>query len=181
METAVFGGGCFWCTEAVFKMLRGVRVVKSGYTGGNTPDPTYAQVSTGTTGHVEVIHIEYDPRKITYEDLLAVFFGSHDPTEVNRQGHDVGTQYRSVIFYTTDMQKESAEHFIKELNASSHDGKPIATSVEPLGMFYESENYHHDYYENNKEALYCTLIINPKLEKVQQRFAALLKQNESEA
>lgn len=180
MEVAVFGGGCFWCTEAVFKKMRGVSRVAPGYAGGHTSNPTYAQVSEGTTGHAEVVRVEYDPAQVNYDDLLTIFFASHDPTEVNRQGNDVGTQYRTVIFYTTDTQKEAAERFIASLNASSADGKLIATTVEPLHDFYEAEDYHRDYYANNKSARYCQLVINPKLEKIQKQFAALLKDQDTQ-
>lgn len=174
-EIAVFGGGCFWCTEAVFTMLRGVTAVEPGYAGGTTPNPTYDEVSTGKTGHAEVIRIVYDPTQVAYRDLLTVFFGSHDPTTVNRQGADVGTQYRSVIFYTTEAQKEEAEKFIKELNDSSKEGASIVTDVEPLDVFHSAESYHKDYYARNNTASYCEIVINPKLEKVKERFAALLK------
>lgn len=170
IEKAVFGGGCFWCTEAVFKMLKGVKGVKPGYAGGSKADATYEKVSGGATGHVEVIYIEYDPEKIKYRDLLTVFFVSHDPTTINRQGNDVGSQYRSAIFSTTPEQEAEAGKFIKELGA--------VTELEPLTEFYEAENYHRDYYENNKSAPYCQIIINPKLEKVQKEFVKLLKQND---
>jgi len=175
-EIAVFGGGCFWCTEAVFKMLRGVSSVLPGYTGGDTPNPTYSEVSSGTTGHVEVVRIEYDPEQIAYTDLLTVFFASHDGSQVNRQGNDVGEQYRTVIFYTTDAQKEVAEQFIADLNASNDSGDPIVTTVEPLETFYEAEDYHQEYFKKNPDAAYCQLVINPKLEKVQEKFATLLKE-----
>jgi peptide-methionine (S)-S-oxide reductase len=174
-EIAVFGGGCFWCTEAVFKMLKGVSSVLPGYAGGTTKNPTYEEVSSGKSGHAECIQIEFNPAEIKYSDLLTVFFGSHDPTTVNRQGADVGTQYRSVIFYTTGEQKETAESFIKELNNSSAEGKPIVTEVTPLDVFYVAENYHKDYYERNKDAPYCEIVINPKLEKVVKNYAELLK------
>lgn len=174
-EIAVFGGGCFWCTEAVFKMLRGVVSVEPGYAGGTTENPTYYQVSNGDTGHAEVIHIEYDPSQIKYTDLLTVFFGSHDATQVNRQGNDVGTQYRSIVLYTTDGQKTDAENFIKDLNASATTGKPIATDVLPLTKFYPAEAEHLDYYARNKSQGYCQVIIEPKLQKVQEKFAELLK------
>ena len=174
-EIAVFGGGCFWCTEAVFKMLKGVSSVLPGYAGGTTKNPTYDEVSGGNTGHAECIQIEYDPKEVKYQDLLTVFLGSHDPTTLNRQGNDIGTQYRSVIFYTTPEQKESADSFIKDLNDSSKEGKPAITEVFPLDTFYVAENYHKDYYERNKDAGYCQLVINPKLEKVQHNFAQLLK------
>jgi peptide-methionine (S)-S-oxide reductase len=174
-EIAVFGGGCFWCTEAVFKMLKGVSSVLPGYSGGTVPNPTYEQVCSGSTGHAECTKVEYDPTQINYNYLLTVFFGSHDPTTLNRQGADVGTQYRSVIFYTTPEQKQIAENFIKEINNSSSEGKPVVTEVLPLDVFYEAENYHKDYYERNKNEAYCELVINPKLEKVVKNFGELLK------
>ena len=166
-EIAVFGGGCFWCTEAVFKMLRGVSVVLPGYSGGPTENPTYEQVIACNTGHAEVIYIEYDPSLVKYETLLAVFFGSHDPTTLNRQGNDVGTQYRSVVFYTTPEQKEIAEKTVKEIEGA-------VTEIVPFKKFYKAEDYHEDYYARNKDAPYCQVIINPKLEKVQRKFADLL-------
>lgn len=174
-EVAVFGGGCFWCTEAVFKMLKGVTSVASGYAGGTVPDPTYEQVCTGTTGHAEVIRIEYDPAQVSYRTLLTIFFASHDATQLNRQGNDVGTQYRSVIFTTTPGQKAAAEAFIAELEASANEGDPIVTAVEPLTAFYPAEDYHQDYYAQNKQQGYCQVIIAPKLQKVQQEYADLLK------
>jgi len=177
-EIAVLGGGCFWCTEAVFKMLRGIISVTPGYAGGAKVSPTYEQVSEGDTGHAEVIKIEFDPTQIYFRDLLTVFFGSHDPTTVNRQGNDVGTQYRSVIFYTSDVQKIEAKHFISELNDSDPNGKTIVTEIAPLDKFYDAENYHKDYYERNQDNPYCEVIINPKLQKVQEQFAQLLKRNE---
>ncbi len=171
---AYFGGGCFWCTEAVFKMLKGVTKVEPGYAGGTTENPTYEEVSGGRTGHAEVIHIEYDPSQVAYRDLMTVFFGSHDPTTINRQGADVGTQYRSIIITTSDEQNAEAEAFIKELNDSNANGAPIVTEVEPLTKFYSAENYHHDYYANNPNQGYCEIIINPKLEKVKAKFTELL-------
>lgn len=176
-QLAVFGGGCFWCTEAVFKMLKGVSSVLPGYAGGTTKNPTYEEVSNGKTGHAECTQIKFDPNEIKYRDLLTIFFASHDPTTVNRQGNDVGTQYRSVIFYTTPEQKEVALNFIKELNHSNKMGKLIVTEVIPLEAFYIAENYHKDYYDKNKDVGYCQLVINPKLEKVQKNFASLLKNN----
>ena len=176
METTVFGGGCFWCTEAVFKMLKGVTSVTPGYVGG-TGVPTYEAVSNGDTGHVEVVQVTYDPALVSFKILMTIFFASHDATQVNRQGNDVGTQYRSVIFYTSILQKTEAEKFIQELNGSAKDGDPIATTVEPLEKFYEAESYHLDYYNRNKEAGYCQVIIAPKLQKVQQKFAELLSES----
>ena len=174
-ETAIIGGGCFWCTEAVFKMLKGVHSVLPGYAGGETKNPTYMQICNGNTGHAEVIKIEYDPELVTFENLLTVFFASHDPSTVNRQGNDVGTQYRSIILFTTEDQKGRALKFISELNASSKEGKPIVTEVVPLDIFYPAENYHHDYYSRNADRPYCEVIINPKLQKVQEKFADLLQ------
>ncbi len=175
-QNAVFGGGCFWCTEAVFLSLKGVMSVTPGYAGGTTKDPTYEQVSSGTTGHAEVVRITFDPTQITFHDLLTVFFGTHDPTTPNRQGNDVGTQYRSVIFYTTDHQKEAAAQFINDINASSSAGVPIITEIKPLDTFYEAEEYHKNYFARNPGNPYCEIIINPKLEKVQHNFATLLKE-----
>ena len=174
-EIAVFGGGCFWCTEAIFKMLKGVKSITSGYGGGIEKNPTYEEVSSGETGHAEIIKIEYEPTLVSFKTLLTVFFGSHDPTTLNRQGADVGTQYRSVIFYSNESQKNEAEKFIKNINESNKEGKPIVTKVSPLTNFYPAENYHQDYYENNKNVSYCQVVINPKLEKVKKDFAQLLK------
>ena len=159
-------------------MIKGVIAVEPGYAGGTNPNPTYEQVSSGRSGHAEVIQIEYDSTQIKLSDLLTVFFATHDPTTLNRQGVDVGTQYRSVVFYTTDEQKMEVEKFIAELNASNEMGRPIVTEVAPLGMFYIAENYHQDYYARNKNSNpYCEIVINPKLEKVQEEFARLLKDN----
>ena len=179
IEIVVFGGGCFWCTEAVFKMLKGVMSVMSGYAGGDAPNPTYEQVCSGDTGHAEVIKIEFDPAEISFRDLLTVFFATHDPTTLNRQGSDVGTQYRSIIFYTSEAQKIEAENFVKEIDSSHSGGAPVVTEVKPLENFYEAEDYHRDYYAKNREKSYCQLVINPKLEKVQKEFAELLKSKRS--
>jgi len=181
MVTTVFGGGCFWCTEAIFQMLKGVSKVESGYAGGSTDSPqaapTYEQVSRGTTDHAEVIRVTYDPTVISYEDLLTVFFGSHDPTTPNRQGADVGEQYRSVIFYNNEKEKEAAEALIKEINESLKDGTHVVTQLIPAGEFYPAESHHQDYYNENKGAPYCELVIEPKIEKVRKRFARLVRQN----
>ncbi|MFZ1988576.1 MAG: peptide-methionine (S)-S-oxide reductase MsrA [Alphaproteobacteria bacterium] len=174
-KVAVFGGGCFWCTEAVFKLMKGVSSVAPGYAGGHVKSPTYRQVCTGTTGHAEVIRIEYDPTIVEYRDLLTVFFGSHDATQVDGQGADIGPQYRSIIFTIDDDQKREAEAYIKELNASTKDGDPIATTVEPLKEFYPAEDYHHDYFENNPMQGYCRAVVAPKVQKARKNFAALLK------
>jgi peptide-methionine (S)-S-oxide reductase len=178
-EIAVFGGGCFWCTEAVFKMLTGVVSVVPGYAGGKTPNPTYDQVCRGDTGHAEVTRIEYDPAQISFRTLMTVFFATHDPTTVNRQGNDVGTEYRSIILYTTPKQQEEAETFIREVDESTKQGDPVVTEVKPLETFYEAENYHKDYFARNPDKAYCNLIISPKVEKVQKEFAELLTTNHS--
>lgn len=176
---AVFGGGCFWCTEAVFQMLKGVSNVEPGYAGGSTGSPqaapTYEQVSSGKTGHAEVIRVTYDPSIISYEDLLTVFFGSHDPTTMNRQGADVGEQYRSVIFYNDEQEKAEAEKLIKEVDGSLKDGTHVVTQLVPLEHFYAAESYHQNYFQNNTDAPYCQLVIEPKIEKVRKRFAELVK------
>lgn len=174
-EVAVFGGGCFWCTEAVFRMLKGISSVLPGYAGGTKPNPTYEEVCGGGTGHAEVVRVEYDPAFVEYRTLLTIFFGSHDPTTKNRQGADVGSQYRSVIFYTTPEQQKEAGDFISALNASSKAGAPIVTEVQPLDKFWEAEEYHKDYFAKNPGNPYCEVVINPKLEKVKKEFAELLK------
>jgi peptide-methionine (S)-S-oxide reductase len=174
LHTAVFANGCFWCTEAVFARLKGVATVTPGYTGGLTTDPTYEEVSTGTTGHAEAIKIVYDPSLISYDDLLAVFFNTHDPTTVNRQGNDVGTQYRSAIFYVSLEEKEHAETLIRELNDTHAYDRPVVTEVRPLGPFYEAEDYHRNYYALHPNQPYCQLVIEPKLEKLHERFKSLL-------
>lgn len=174
METqiAVFAGGCFWCTEAVFQKLRGVKSVLPGYAGGHVGNPTYEQVSSGQTGHAEVIRFEFDPAQITYRDLLEVFFATHDPTTLNRQGNDVGPQYRSAIFYANDEQKAEAEKIITELKDLF--SQPIVTTIEPLGKFYEAEDYHRNYFLNHPDAAYCQVIINPKISKLKEKFASLI-------
>jgi len=176
IETVVLGGGCFWCTEAVFKMLKGIVSVEPGYAGGNNPNPTYEQICNGDTGHAEVIKIEYDIKIISLESILTVFFATHDPITKNRQGNDVGEQYRSIILYTNENQKKIAEKFIEELNSSTEKGNPIVTEIKLLNEFYSAEDYHKNYYENNKNQSYCQVVINPKLKKVQEKFAELLKQ-----
>lgn len=178
-EIAIFGGGCFWCTEAVFKMLKGVISVMPGYAGGAMENPSYEDVSSGATGHAEVIRIEYDPVQISFETLLTVFFATHDPTTPNRQGADVGTQYRSIIFYTSEEQKTEAEKFIEMLNQLSNKGGTIVTEVKPLEKFFDAEEYHKDYYAKNPLQPYCEVVINPKLRKVQEKFATLLNSTEN--
>lgn len=174
-EIAVFGGGCFWCTEAVFKELRGVQRVSSGYAGGRTSHPTYEQVCSGGTGHAEVIRIEFDPKEISFRDLLTVFFATHDPTTLNRQGNDVGSQYRSVILYNSEEQRVEAASFIKELTDAGNFRNPIVTTLEPLTEFYSAEEYHQDYFANNPYQPYCQYTIPPKLNKLHKQFSALLK------
>lgn len=176
METIVFGGGCFWCTEAVFKQLNGVVSVIPGYAGGTVGEARYETVSGGTTGHAEVVKIEFDPTIISFEDLLAVFFGTHDPTTQNRQGNDVGTQYRSVIFYTTEAQKKKAEDIIRETDEAHVYENPVVTDVLPLTQFFTAEEYHQNYYEQHKTAPYCTIVIEPKLEKLAKKFKELMKE-----
>ncbi len=177
IKTVAFAGGCFWCTEAVFKMIKGVMSVVPGYTGGTTDNPDYERVHEGNTGHAESIKIEYNEDEVAFEDLLIVFFYSHDPTTLNRQGSDIGTQYRSAIFYSDEAQKEKIEKFIKDLKSSKAYDNPIVTEVKPLGKFYEAEYEHKDYYANNKENMYCQLVIAPKVQKIEQRFQKILKDN----
>ncbi len=176
-QAAVLGGGCFWCTETIFKELKGVVSVMPGYAGGDKPDPTYEQVCGGDTGHAEVIRVEFDPKEISFRDLLEVFFATHDPTTLNRQGNDVGTQYRSVILYADEAQKAEAEAVIGELKASGgYGGREVVTELKPLEKFWEAESYHRDYYRNNKsENPYCQLVIDPKLKKFREKFRSLLK------
>src|ERR1700740_1866819 len=165
LETAVFGGGCFWCLEAVFQRLPGVKSVESGYAGGGVENPTYKQVCSGTTGHTEGVRVSFDPSQISYRDLLAVFFATHDPTTLNRQGNDVGTQYRSAIFYSDEKQKEEAAGFIKELDDAKTFKNSIVTTLEPLTEFYPAEGYHQKFYANNPFQSYCQYMIPPKLTK----------------
>ena len=176
-EIAVFGGGCFWCTEAIFKSLKGVYSVMPGYAGGNVQDPTYEEVCSGKTGHAEAVQISFDSAMVSFETLLTVFFASHDPTTLNRQGADVGTQYRSVVFYTNELQKEIANKFISDLNNSNKLGNPIVTTIERLDKFYEADNYYRDYFAQHPNQPYCLVVINPKLEKLKKNFANLLKEN----
>jgi peptide-methionine (S)-S-oxide reductase len=173
-EKATFGSGCFWCTEAVFQQLRGVQSVQSGYSGGHTANPTYEQVCSGRTGHAEVIQITYDPNVISFDELLNVFWQTHDPTTLNRQGHDVGTQYRSAIFYHNDDQRRTAEAYKEQLNASGSFGAPIVTEMTPFKNFYPAENYHQNYFNLNPEQAYCAAVIRPKVEKFKKQFADVL-------
>ena len=174
-DTATFGAGCFWCVEAVFQQLNGVQKVTSGYSGGHVKNPTYEQVCSKKTGHVEVTQILYDPSQITFGELLEVFWKTHDPTTPNQQGNDVGPQYRSVVFYHNNEQKELAEGYKKSLDASGAWDKPIITTVEPLKNFYEAEEDHQDYYTRNPNQMYCRYVIQPKLEKFQKVFRDKLK------
>ncbi|WP_143307392.1 peptide-methionine (S)-S-oxide reductase MsrA [Chitinophaga vietnamensis] len=174
-EKATFGGGCFWCTEAQFQELEGVIKVESGYSGGSVANPSYEQVCTGTTGHAEVIQVTYDPAKVSYEELLKAFWTSHDPTQLNRQGNDVGTQYRSVIFYHNEEQKEKAEFYKKKLQESGAYDKPVVTEIAPFKVFYKAEDYHQNYYNQNGSQPYCHFVIQPKLEKFKKVFKDHLK------
>lgn len=175
MEQATFGGGCFWCTEAVFQNLKGISKVVSGYMGGAKENPTYEDICSGNTGHAEIIRIDYDPEQISFEDLLLVFFKTHDPTTLNRQGNDVGTQYRSVIFYENQEQKIAAENMIDQLEKEIVFDKPIVTEVSPISKFYEAEHYHQNYYNNNPDKGYCAYVIQPKLAKFTRDFWDKLK------
>ncbi|HLV35121.1 MAG TPA: peptide-methionine (S)-S-oxide reductase MsrA [Spirillospora sp.] len=174
-EMATLAGGCFWCLEAVYQQLKGVEKVVSGYAGGHVPNPTYKQVCTGTTGHAEVVQITYNPEVVTYRDLLDVFFTIHDPTTLNRQGADVGTQYRSAIFYHTPEQQQIAEQTIKELEAEQVWDDPIVTEIVPLDTFYPAEDYHQNYFINNPDQGYCRVVIAPKVAKFRQKYLARLK------
>lgn len=174
-DTATFGTGCFWCTEAIFQQLEGVLKVTSGYSGGQVKNPTYKEVCEGTTGHAECVEIVYDPTKITFDELLEVFWQTHDPTTLNRQGNDVGTQYRSAVFYHNAEQKAKAEKYKAELDKSGAWDKPIVTEITAASEFYPAENYHQDYYNNNGSAPYCYYVIRPKMEKFEKVFKSKLK------
>jgi peptide-methionine (S)-S-oxide reductase len=174
-EIATLAGGCFWCLEAVFEQLQGVANVESGYAGGSTADPTYKQVCNGNTGHAEVVQVTFDPAVISYRDILEVFFAIHDPTTLNRQGADAGTQYRSAAFYHSPEQKKVAEELIAELNTEGIWSKPIVTEVAPLSKFYVAEVYHQGYFRSNPAQPYCAAVINPKVAKFRQKFAGRLK------
>lgn len=175
MEQATFGGGCFWCTEAVFQNLKGVAKVVSGYMGGHTDNPTYKDICNGDTGHAEIIQIEYNEEEISFEDLLLVFFKTHDPTTLNRQGNDAGTQYRSVVFYENQEQKLAAEKMIDNLEKEMVFDRPIVTEITPISKFYSAENYHQNYYNNNPDQGYCAYVIQPKLAKFTKEFGNKLK------
>ncbi len=174
-EVATFAAGCFWCTEAVFQRLKGVVKIESGYSGGSVPNPTYEAVCTGQTGHAECTQITFDPKIISFKELLEVFWKTHDPTTLNRQGNDVGTQYRSAIFYHSDEQKELAEKYKKELDSEKIWDAPIVTEIVPFKKFYKAEDYHQDYYNKNGNQPYCSFVITPKLEKFKKVFADKLK------
>lgn len=175
LDTATFGAGCFWCTEAQFQQLKGVEKVESGYTGGTIENPTYKQVCTGTTGHAEVTNIYFDPSVISYDELLAAFWVAHDPTQLNRQGNDVGTQYRSSIFYHNSEQKQKAEEYKKRLNEEKAYNKDVVTSIEPFTKFYKAEDYHQNYYNQNSNEGYCQFVVKPKLDKFKKVFKDKLK------
>jgi peptide-methionine (S)-S-oxide reductase len=175
-EKATLGGGCFWCLEAVFEQVEGVSEVKSGYTGGSTPNPTYEQVCSGRTGHAEVVQVTFDPQAISYREILEIFFAIHDPTTLNRQGADVGTQYRSAIFTHSPEQDEAARRLVADLSENEFSGVAIVTEIVPLTEFYAAEGYHDQYYQSNPNQPYCRVVIGPKLAKFRQRFAHRLNQ-----
>lgn len=175
MEVATLGAGCFWCVEAVFQRLKGVTKVESGYTGGKTKNPTYREICTGATGHAEVAQVTFDPKVISFKDILEVFWRTHDPTTLNRQGNDVGTQYRSAIFYHNDEQRKIAEQSRKEAGEAGIWTNKIVTEITPLGTYYPAEDYHQNYYNNNRKQGYCVYVIDPKVEKLKKNFADKLK------
>jgi peptide-methionine (S)-S-oxide reductase len=175
LQTAILGGGCFWCLEAVFDNLHGVHSVESGYMGGHVERPTYRQVCSGDTGHVEVVRVTFDSNEISFPELLEVFFAIHDPTTLNRQGNDIGTQYRSVIFFSSDEQRRQAEEAIKTLNASGDYPDPVVTAIEPAKEFFVAEDYHQEYFANNSYQPYCQFVVAPKVKKFRQKFAEKIK------
>ena len=175
MEVATFAGGCFWCTEAVFLELSGVKSVVSGYIGGKTLNPTYKEISNGDTGHAEAIEITFDPAKISFGELLEIFFATHDPTTLNRQGNDIGTQYRSEIFYNNPDQKQLSEDYIALMTTENTFGKPIVTKITPASTFYVAEEYHQNYYNQNKTQGYCSYVITPKIDKLKKLYQEKLK------
>ena len=174
-EIAVFGGGCFWCTEAVFLEIKGVKAVASGYSGGHVADPNYYQVCEETTGHAEVVRIEFDPSEISFKEMLEVFFASHDPTTLNYQGADRGARYRSVVLHTTDAQRDETAEYIKELDAEGSQPGPVVTEISPFEVFYESEPEHRQFYQNNPGSMYRQVVISPKVAKIRQKFAKSLR------
>ena len=175
LQTVVLGGGCFWCLEAVFDRMEGVRSVESGYMGGHVDNPTYRQVCNGDTGHVEVVRVTFDPGKVSYREIMDVFFSIHDPTTPNRQGNDIGTQYRSAIFYSSEEQYRESKKVIDELNAAHIWPNPIVTSLEPATKFFVAEDYHQEYFANNGSQPYCQLVVAPKVKKFEQKFARKMK------
>ena len=174
-ETITFGSGCFWCTEAIFQQVKGVEKVVSGYSGGHVVNPTYEQVCEKNTGHAEVCQLTFDPSQVSVDELLEIFWQTHDPTTLNQQGNDVGPQYRSVVFYHNEMQKQRAEFFLNELSKSGAYEKPIVTTIEPYKNFYKAENYHQDYYKQNGSQPYCYFVIRPKVEKFEKAFKDKMK------
>jgi len=181
LETATFGSGCFWCTEAIFLQLKGVDSVVSGYSGGRLPNPKYEQVITGLTGHAEVVQIKFDPQVISFQGMLEVFWRTHDPTTLNRQGNDIGTQYRSVIFYHDDEQQKLAEQFKMQLNAANAFGRPVVTEISPFTKFYPAEDYHQNYFARNRRQSYCKMVIAPKLDKFKKVFKDYVKSPKDDA
>jgi peptide-methionine (S)-S-oxide reductase len=175
LEVATLAAGCFWCTEAAFSIIKGVARIEPGYTGGTIPNPSYEQVSTGGTGHAEAVQIYFDPKVISYREILEIYFTIHDPTSLNRQGADVGTQYRSAIFYSDEAQKSTAHRLISELNSDKIWDRPIVTEVVPLKYFYEAETYHKDYFKNHPKEAYCQIVIAPKISKLQAHFIDKIK------
>ena len=176
-EVATLAGGCFWCTEAIFNELRGVEKVESGYSGGSVANPSYQQVCTGSTRHAEAVQITFDPTVISFKDILQIFFTTHDPTTLNRQGADVGTQYRSAIFYHTGEQRSVAEEVVKEVNASKIWKRTVVTEVSPFKLFYKAEDYHQDFYKNNPDSGYCQVVIEPKIVKLRKQYQDRLKKS----
>jgi|SRR5690625_2772631 len=172
---AVFGGGCFWCTEAVFQELQGVTSVLPGYTGGDKPNPTYAEVCEGTTGHAEVVEVRFDPNEIDYRELVEIFFATHDPTQLNRQGNDVGTQYRSAIFYVGEGQRKTAQAVIEQLRKDEVFEDPIVTELVPLEKFWQAEDYHRNYFRNNPNQPYCAVVVAPKVSRFRQKYSNRLR------
>ncbi|MBX7138150.1 MAG: peptide-methionine (S)-S-oxide reductase MsrA [Oligoflexia bacterium] len=176
IQTIVLGGGCFWCVEAVFQLFKGVEQVESGYAGGRTVNPTYEEISEGRTGHAEVIKVSYDPKIISLQQILTIFFHAHDPTTLNRQGNDKGEQYRSIILYKNEAERQAAESIKNEIAKSGlWGGKELVTQLEPLTEFYSAEDYHQNYYNNNRSKPYCSIVIGPKIKKIREEFGALLK------
>jgi len=174
-KTAIFANGCFWCSEAIFQKIKGIKSVKSGYIGGNTKNPTYKEVCTGLTNHAEAIEIKFDPEVISYKELLEVFFATHDPTTLNRQGNDIGTQYRSEIFYMDQTQKAEAEEFLSFITNENIFDKPVVTKVSQASTFYFAENYHENYFNNHPENSYCAVVINPKIKKFEKYFDRIIQ------